>query len=99
MPDLEQVMTLRNEGKSIREIAVELKTSVSTVKRRLKESVKDIYPRYQMARIVKPCPNKRTIIVSYDGLTRVAIKKPQLNFRNGQEVTLELIDAETCRVI
>ena len=100
MPDeKEQILALREQGLTISKIAEELDISVSTVKRKLKAEKKDIYPRYQNAVIVKPCPNQRLIMVEYDGITRVAIKNPNYIYRPKQEVTLELIDADTCKLL
>lgn len=99
MPEENKAKELKDKGWTIKQIAKELDVSESTVKRRLKVAVKDLYPRYQKARIVKPCPNRRLILVEYDGITRVAIKNAGFNYRPKQEVTLELIDADTCRLL
>jgi hypothetical protein len=43
--------------------------------------------------------NARLIQVTYDGITRIAVKKPGYLYKLKQEVTLELVDEKTARVL
>lgn len=93
----EELMVLRNKGLSYKKISDQLKISVSTIKRRLRES--NVFPRYQNAKIKRLLVNARLIEVEYDGITRIAVKKPGFQYKVKQEVTLLLVDEKTAKVL
>jgi IS30 family transposase len=94
----EELQVYRNEGLSYAKISKKLGISVSTIKRRLKGPSNN-YPRYQNAKVTRLLVNARLIQVEYDGITRIAVKKPGYRYKLNQEVTLELVDEETARVL
>ncbi len=94
----EELESLRNEGMTYKEISEKFKISVSTIKRKLK-GPSDNYPRYQNAKVTRLLINARLIQVEYDGITKIAVKKPGYLYKLRQEITLELVDEKTCRVL
>lgn len=94
----EELQVLRNEGLSYSKISKKLGISVSTIKRRLRGPSNN-YPRYQNAKVTRLLVNARLIQVEYDGITRIVVKKPRDRYKLNQEVTLELVDEETARVL
>lgn len=94
----EELQILRDQGLSYSKISKKLGISVSTIKRRLREPSKT-YPRYQNAKITRLLVNARLIQVTYDGITRIVVKKPKDKYKLNQEVTLELVNEETARVL
>ena len=94
----EELESLRNEGMTYKKISEKFEISVSTIKRTLK-SPSNHYPRYQSAKVTRLLVNARLIQVEYDGITTIAVKKPGYLYKLRQEVTLELVDEKTCRVL
>lgn len=94
----EELQSLRNERMTYKEISEKFKISVSTIKRKLK-GPSDNYPRYQNAKVTRLLINARLIQVEYDGITKIAVKKPGYLYKLRQEITLELVDEKTCRVL
>ena len=94
-----QVYRDKSPAWSYKKISKELGISVSTIKRRLKEPGPEIYPRYQNAKVTRLLVNARLIQVEFDGITKIAVKKPGYLYKLKQEVTLELVDEETSRVL
>ena len=94
----EELQALRNEGLSYSKISKKLDISVSTIKRRLKGPGNN-YPRYQNAKVTRLLVNARLIQIEFDGITKIAVKKPGYLYKLNQEVTLELVDEKTARVL
>lgn len=94
----EELQVLRDEGLSYAKISKKKGISVSTIKRRLRGPSNN-YPRYQNAKVTRLLVNARLIQVEYDGITLIAVKKPGYLFKLKQEVTLELVDEKTARVL
>ena len=81
-----------------KEVAKALGVSISTAKRRLKNSPK--YPIEWPAKIYRPVINKRMIMVLLDDNRVVpAIKKMGLNYPRGQSVRVEQIDEKHFRLV
>jgi DNA-binding Lrp family transcriptional regulator len=95
----EELQALRDKGLSYQKISDKLDISVSTIKRRLREPKAEVFPRYQSAVVTRLLVNARLIQVTYDGITRIAVKKPGYLYKLKQEVTLELVDEKTARVL
>lgn len=94
-----ELNVFRDQGMSYQKISDKLKISVSTIKRRLREPDPDVFPRYQSAKVTRLLVNARLIQVTYDGITRIAVKKPGYLYKLKQDVTLELVDEKTARVL
>lgn len=99
--DRDKIIRTRDAGKSLSAVAKECGCSVSTVKRVLKEEKpqEPKFPCYAEARVVKPVPNQRLILVEFDGITQPAIKPMGQNYPLGSRVSIERIDERTCKVI
>jgi len=95
----EELQALRDKGLSYQKISDKLDISVSTIKRRLREPKPEVFPRYQSAVVTRLLVNARLIQVTYDGITRIAVKKPGYLYKLKQDVTLELVDEKTARVL
>ena len=94
-----QVYRDKSPAWSYKKISDELGISVSTIKRKLKEPNPKVFPYYQSAVISRLYTNTRLIGVTYDGITQVAVKPPRMVYRLRQEVTLEIVDEKTARVL
>ena len=74
--------------------------SVSTVlKNAPKEEEPKAFPHYQNAKIFKHVENPRLVWVEVEGVTKLAIKRQDRNYPQGVQVTLEVMDEETQRIV
>ena len=101
-----RIISLREEGETLKSIAKSSRVSVSTVTRVLRENPKKeeetkAFPYYANAKVFKEVPNPRLVWVVFeeDKVTKLAIKRSDLNYRRGSQVTVEVIDENTQRIV
>ena len=99
-----RIIRLREEGETLKSIAKRSRISVSTVTRVLRENPKKeeaprAFPHYQNAKIYKHVENPRLVWVEVEGVTKLAIKRQDRNYPQGVQVTLEVMDEDTQRIV